>query len=131
MAGAHVNRPRGSAVGKWEGGCPDKADTVVSLCWRHCSSERVERVCVIGTGLSPRAIESAGRGETFKSLHKSPVFMRFIDLLSMPMADRETANVRRLFLQALSEALFDCVNQSFFALRARTLFDRLDLIYKL
>lgn len=46
------------------------------------------------------------------------------------MADRETSNVRRLFLQALSEALLDCVNQSLFALLARTLGERLVLIYK-
>lgn len=31
----------------------------------------------IGTGLSTRAVQRAGRGETFKSQHQSPVFMRF------------------------------------------------------
>lgn len=29
------------------------------------------------------------------------------------MVDRETSNVRRLFLQALSEALLDCVKSKF------------------
>lgn len=41
-----------------------------------------------------------------------------------------TSKVSRLFLQARSEALFDCVNQSVFALRSQTLGEWIVLNYK-
>lgn len=114
------------------GRVPDTADTVVSLCWRHFSPERV---CVKeGVRHWHRSLTAGGseRGarRNVQITAQNPRFHEIYWLTVGADGRRETSNVRRLFLQALSEALLDCVNQSLFALLARTLGKRLVLIYK-
>lgn len=109
-------------------GGADPADTVLSLCWRHFSPERL-RGCASLAPVPPPPPQAVQSTDNPSDQHRRSASTRS-DLLLEPMAERQTSRVSWLLPQALSEALFDSVNQSLFARRAQVLGERLFLIYK-